>query len=553
LRTWNDLLADYPGIRVLVGDSWLGLRVGEPYADGYTENIDKFVLGTAAHSTMWDFDPASAPTTAKVTIVKYVDNVPATEGNTNNASFPMHAVFPGGEGDYALSSTGFNNPNPYQATTADMPVGSNYSTFENLPTSCTGTNAYALAGYSAGETKDEAFTNASSTDPAKASFTNLQSDKFVIVWNKTCPPAATYKVHILKYLDGATSTAITAGNYQFPMTATWSASNIGAGTGSYVLGTNFGGASDLYGADTAAMSGPYDYTTSEVTGGTSQVVASAAQCAPGKYYLQGYSVSYTGFAGAASASVSATPIALSQNNSDAYIIVWNKKCVATGEIRGSKFEDWDGDSKPFETKWEDGLSGWTIYLDMNNNGILDDGDISTTTKSGGGYRFTGLTAGTYHVREVQKSGWVSTYPSTTASSDKYDIHLAVGQIVKKKDFGNFMLGSISGMKFEDKNGNKKKDANETGLPGWTIILKGPGDTSISTTTDAQGKYSFTGLKAGIYKLSEVKQTGWIQTVSPKNVRITSGKDSVNNNFGNRQKPNNDNGQHNNDHHDNDED
>lgn len=629
-RTWNDLLADYPGIRIRVTDSWLGLRVGEPYADGYTENLDKFVLGTASQTTTFDFDPTPAPTSAKVTIVKYVNGVPATADNTNSASFPMHAVFPGGEGDYALSATGFNNPTPYQATTADMPVGSNYSTFENLPTSCTGSNTYALEGYSSGATLDEAFANASSTDPSFASFTNLQSDKFVIVWNKVCPPAATYKVHILKYLDGIQATALSANNYQFPMTATWSASNIGAGTGSYVLGNNHGGAADLYGADTAAMTGPYDYTTAEVTDDTSQVVASKAQCRPGKYYLDGYSSSLISFADAATAEANATPVALEALSSDAYIVVWNKTCPTTGsliiekhtiggngtfsftgdngignftitttgtnaggsgtsqtfsnltqgtyhvtegavagwtmtnndcaavevaageptvcvvtntknpklgEIRGSKYEDWDGDGKPFEKKWEVGLGGWTIYLDTNNNGSLDNGEPSTVTDNHGNYRFVGLTAGTYHVREVQKAGWISTYPSANASSDKYDITLAAGQIAKKKDFGNFKLGSISGMKFEDKNGNKKKDANESGLAGWTIKLKGPGNTTVTTVTDAQGKYSFTSLKAGVYKLSEIKKPGWVQTVSPNNVKIVSAKDSKNNNFGNRQKTN----------------
>ncbi len=39
-RTWNDILTSYPGIRIRVTDSWLGVRVGEPYPDGYTENID---------------------------------------------------------------------------------------------------------------------------------------------------------------------------------------------------------------------------------------------------------------------------------------------------------------------------------------------------------------------------------------------------------------------------------------------------------------------------------------------------------------------------------
>lgn len=55
--TWNQIVTDYPGVRIRVTDAHLGLRVGEPYADGYTENIDAFSFGTAAGTTIFDFDP----------------------------------------------------------------------------------------------------------------------------------------------------------------------------------------------------------------------------------------------------------------------------------------------------------------------------------------------------------------------------------------------------------------------------------------------------------------------------------------------------------------
>lgn len=50
--TWSTLLTTYPGIRIRVTDSWLGIRVGAPYANGYTENIDGFKLNTRTY----DFD-----------------------------------------------------------------------------------------------------------------------------------------------------------------------------------------------------------------------------------------------------------------------------------------------------------------------------------------------------------------------------------------------------------------------------------------------------------------------------------------------------------------
>ncbi|MBK9214364.1 MAG: carboxypeptidase regulatory-like domain-containing protein [Chloracidobacterium sp.] len=56
-RTWNDILTSYPGVRIRVTDSWFGVRVGNPYPDGYTENIDGIKFGTATSLTIFNFDP----------------------------------------------------------------------------------------------------------------------------------------------------------------------------------------------------------------------------------------------------------------------------------------------------------------------------------------------------------------------------------------------------------------------------------------------------------------------------------------------------------------
>jgi hypothetical protein len=46
-----------------------------------------------------------------------------------------------------------------------------------------------------------------------------------------------------------------------------------------------------------------------------------------------------------------------------------------------------------------GLAGRTIYIDLNNSGQLETGDPTTVTADDGSYQFTGLTPGTYTVRE----------------------------------------------------------------------------------------------------------------------------------------------------------
>ncbi len=63
LRTWQSLLVAFPQIAIRTTDSWLGLRVGEPYPDGYTENIDSFTIGVINGFTQnvvtYDFEPTS--------------------------------------------------------------------------------------------------------------------------------------------------------------------------------------------------------------------------------------------------------------------------------------------------------------------------------------------------------------------------------------------------------------------------------------------------------------------------------------------------------------
>ena len=68
---------------------------------------------------------------------------------------------------------------------------------------------------------------------------------------------------------------------------------------------------------------------------------------------------------------------------------------------------------------EPGLAGWTVFLDNNNNGVLDGGESSTLTDVNGNYSFLNLGPGTYRVRELAPAGWVRTTlnpPDITPSS-----------------------------------------------------------------------------------------------------------------------------------------
>ena len=191
-------------------------------------------------------------------------------------------------------------------------------------------------------------------------------------------------------------------------------------------------------------------------------------------------------------------------------------------ISGTKFNDIGGSGTL--QPGDPGLAGVTVFLDLNNDDTLDRGDPSTTTDGNGNYRFSNLRAGTYVVREISPTGWVQTTPNPMA------ITITSGSGVTGVDFGNFELGSISGEKFNDLNGDGIQEAGEPGLAGVTLVLS-PGNTT--TTSDATGDFSFTNLGPGTYTVREVEPSGWLQTTSnPASVVMTSGSDITDLLFGN---------------------
>jgi hypothetical protein len=56
--------------------------------------------------------------------------------------------------------------------------------------------------------------------------------------------------------------------------------------------------------------------------------------------------------------------------------------------------------------------------------------------------------------------------------------------------------NITGMKFNDRNGNGVKDSGEEGMVSWTIQLTKPDGSTVSTITGADGSYRFENLALG---------------------------------------------------------
>ena len=199
-------------------------------------------------------------------------------------------------------------------------------------------------------------------------------------------------------------------------------------------------------------------------------------------------------------------------------------------IDGTKFEDLNGNRA--RNPGEPGIEGVTVFLDTNNNGVLDIGERSTTTDVDGNYSFDNVGPGSYFVREVLPVGFVQ------STSNPATIDTSSGTNVSGVLFGNFELITIGGTKFEDTNGNGVQDPGELGLQGFTIFLDANNNGTFDvgerlTTTDANGNYVFLNVGIGVYRVREVQQPGFTQTsINPAPIFTVSGSDVAGVSFGN---------------------
>ena len=186
-----------------------------------------------------------------------------------------------------------------------------------------------------------------------------------------------------------------------------------------------------------------------------------------------------------------------------------------------KFNDINGNG--LKENEEPGLPNWKIILYGNKTDRYSRCECH--------YSFANIPAGSYTIVEEQQEGWVQTFPQQLV----YFITLSEGQNETNVDFRNHLPvnGSISGMKFNDINGNGLKENERAGLSNWKIILYG--NKTDSLFTDANGHYSF--CKYTSRKLYHCRRTteGWVQTFPQQLVyfiTLSEGQNETNVDFGN---------------------
>jgi uncharacterized repeat protein (TIGR01451 family) len=210
------------------------------------------------------------------------------------------------------------------------------------------------------------------------------------------------------------------------------------------------------------------------------------------------------------------------------------------------------------------ISG-VVYIDTNNNGLQDAGEagiagvivalsgtdangvlfnlapaginsgqvnLMTTTDASGNWKFGDLLSGTYTVKETQPTSFTDGKDTdgsivSTLSNDQFaNIVLPIGTNATNYRFGelNPLSGALNGKVYNDINGDGIQQPTETGVPGVTVTAKdSTGNIIATTTTGADGSYSFPKLPAGLVQIVITPLPGYVTTTpNPLPVTIPAG-------------------------------
>lgn len=211
----------------------------------------------------------------------------------------------------------------------------------------------------------------------------------------------------------------------------------------------------------------------------------------------------------------------------------------------------DADSDGVLDPGEVGIDGVTVQLlSAGVDGILGTGDDvvedTTTTGPDGSYLFTGVTPGDYIVNVDGTQGALTGYTFVagpqSVSNPSVPISVEAGDIYLDADFAfnNPSTYAISDTVWLDTDSDGILDGSESGIAGVVVnLLDASGDVIATTTTDANGDFSFSGVPNGDYTLDIADTTGELiglgGTTAPGQARSlavnVAGADVTGTNFG----------------------
>ena len=192
---------------------------------------------------------------------------------------------------------------------------------------------------------------------------------------------------------------------------------------------------------------------------------------------------------------------------------------ATGQIGDTIFNDFNGNG--VQDANDTGISGVTVKI----TNTLTNLSQTLVTDASGNYLFNNLPAGSYTVAVTAGAGTPLASLQQTADPDSTLDNASSVSLVGPnslvnllQDFGYAPInGQIGDTIFNDTNANGVQDSGENGIAGVTVTLLYAGkDGDFATTTDnvstpvvtdANGKYLFSNLIAGNYKVTVTTGAG----------------------------------------------
>ncbi|MCX6866828.1 MAG: SpaA isopeptide-forming pilin-related protein, partial [Verrucomicrobia bacterium] len=190
--------------------------------------------------------------------------------------------------------------------------------------------------------------------------------------------------------------------------------------------------------------------------------------------------------------------------------------IQYGSITGTVRRDVDNNGSGDQP-----LADVVLYL-LDSSGNSVDGDpvapgiqpVKATTGTDGSYLFANVLPASYQVFEFQPSGYASVSDVDGGNPDLIGnitpLTVVPGQHVTGRDFVDVQLGAISGYVY----------VGTAPLAGVTITLldasgnpvdgdpSTPGVQTITTVTDANGFYTFTGVTPGTYQVGQTRPFGY---------------------------------------------
>lgn len=185
---------------------------------------------------------------------------------------------------------------------------------------------------------------------------------------------------------------------------------------------------------------------------------------------------------------------------------------------------------------ESGLSGWTVFLDANENDVIDEDEVTSVSGSDGSFQLFQVPGfREYRIVVRPREGWETSLSQAELSASS-TIQVPAGGDIAGRDFGFRRVtgtgqstnSTLGGRVYDDLNGNGVYDLS-IDLPrgGISVYLDANNDSIRNlgadepvVVTDSQGHYTFGGLGSRIVAVRTLLDETIVHT-SPLGSRFTN--------------------------------